>query len=146
MKALSVSPPYASLIAEGTKNLEFRNYEIKYRGDLLICSTADKDFDDIFPTGSALCVVSLVDVKPYNDKMENQARLIFDLIGEDFTEKDKPNGFAWVLENPRIIKPQKIKGKQRIFDLNIEPEYVDVLPENVCEFWEKLGIISLLDD
>ncbi|MDO5015326.1 MAG: ASCH domain-containing protein [Clostridia bacterium] len=146
MKALSVFAPYAVLISDGTKFLEFRSWKTKYRGDLIICSTADKELSDLLPVGQALCVVELVDVVPYSDEMEPQARLLFDITGEEFTEEDKPTGFAWVLENPRIIKPQKIKGQQRIFNLDIEPEFVDINPDNIYEYWEELGIITLSDD
>lgn len=36
MKAITIKQPWATLIAEGYKEYEFRTWKIKYRGDILI--------------------------------------------------------------------------------------------------------------
>ena len=36
MKAITIKQPYATLIAEGLKEYEFRTWKTKYRGDILI--------------------------------------------------------------------------------------------------------------
>ena len=41
MKALSLYQPWASLMAWGEKRIETRSWETLYRGDLLICATAE---------------------------------------------------------------------------------------------------------
>ena len=44
MKVITVKQPYATLIAEGLKKYEFRTWNTKYRGDILIHAgkTVDK--------------------------------------------------------------------------------------------------------
>ena len=36
MKTITIKQPYATLIAEGLKEYEFRTWKTKYRGDILI--------------------------------------------------------------------------------------------------------------
>ncbi len=36
MKVITIKQPFASLIAEGIKEYEFRNWKTKYRGEILI--------------------------------------------------------------------------------------------------------------
>ena len=36
MKAITIKQPYATLIAEGLKEYEFRTWKTKYRGEILI--------------------------------------------------------------------------------------------------------------
>ena len=43
MLALSISPDYALEMLEGLKTTEYRSWQTKHRGDLLICSTAKKN-------------------------------------------------------------------------------------------------------
>lgn len=117
MRALSVQQPYASMIAIGTKKIEFRSWPIEYRGSLLICSSASPKIKapaleeeglpavDL-PAGFALCIVDLVDCRP----------------------RKKQGGYAWFLKNPREIMPFRVKGRQRIFNLEVTPE---PLPEGL---------------
>ena len=42
MKALSIHPEYAMNIIKGLKTVEVRGWTTKYRGDILICATANK--------------------------------------------------------------------------------------------------------
>ncbi len=84
MKALSVQQPWADLIRSKIKTLEIRKWSTEYRGDLLIC--ASKSFDagkfirmgvtvleaeEKFPTGVAICVVRLVNARPYRNTPED---------------------------------------------------------------------------
>jgi predicted transcriptional regulator len=53
MKALSVKPQYAHLIASGKKSIEYRTWKTNHRGPLVIHSSK--------PDGFILCLVELVD-------------------------------------------------------------------------------------
>lgn len=90
LKAISLLQPWATLVAMGVKTIETRSWSTKYRGPLVICSSAaiparvKKQLNDhtdplsrtIFdytgqfaiqlpmPLGQALCVVDLVDCIP----------------------------------------------------------------------------------
>ncbi len=51
MKALSVRGDYIMQMIEGTKKIEYRTWQTKYRGPLLMCSTTKKvtSITGIFP-------------------------------------------------------------------------------------------------
>ena len=81
--ALSVKQPWASLIASGKKSIETRSWSTQYRGPLLICSGQSPDvaalrrfgvvpaeWEDKYPPGVALCVVSLMNVEPMTARDE----------------------------------------------------------------------------
>jgi len=123
MKALSVRQPWAFFLINGEKSIEWRSWQTKHRGDLLICAssrrTAGIDFPDIdpaeikrlMPLGVAIGVVSLVDVHPFGRK---------DISAALMEEIPDPPGFAWMIENPRKIEPFPVKGKLHLFEVDYE--------------------------
>ena len=106
MKALSVRNPYAHYILCGEKEFEFRTWQTDYRGDLLICSSANPKVKNTI-SGHALCVVRLNDVikvtlKNYRD---------FGLERSDVDDKL----YAWQLTDVRGVKPFPVKGKLNFY-------------------------------
>lgn len=95
MKAISIKNPFATQIMRGTKNIEYRTWDTKHRGDLLICSSANPQVPGMM-SGCALCVVELVDTQydPANDVYE------------------------WHLSNVRKIKAFPVKGKLNFFEVD----------------------------
>jgi hypothetical protein len=93
--ALSVRQPHASMIANATKNVEYRTWSTKWRGDLLICASGSvpalRQYGAL-PRGCALAVVTLVDVIEVEPKM-----------------------YAWVLGNVRLMPSIPGKGRQRLW-------------------------------
>lgn len=80
---------------QGTKNIEYRTWDTKYRGDLLICSSANPQVPGTM-SGCALCVVELVDIQ-YDP------------------ERDV---YEWHLDNVRKIKTFPVKGKLNLFEVD----------------------------
>jgi hypothetical protein len=116
---LSVQQPYASFIAQGLKTIEIRKWSTKYRGPIMICSTAfdfDLGNDKYLPGGCALGLVDLVDVRPL--RIEDCEAAVLD--EKDFV-KDL---YAWVLANPRQIQPIPTKGQQRLYKRSFEPVFI----------------------
>ncbi len=101
MYALSVRQPFASQIASGEKDEEYRAYKWSYRGPLVICATKSPKVDSL-PCGVAVCIVEMVDCIECED--------------------DEGTFYAWVLERPRAVKPVSIKGAQRPFKVGPEVE------------------------
>ena len=113
MKALSVHQPFASLIANGEKTIETRKWPTSYRGDLLIVSTQRvyQPNPDL-PLGKALCVVMLYDCVPSTfDHAEAACCRIYD------------GAWSWLLEDIRPIEPFPVRGRQRIYEVEL-PEGV----------------------
>ena len=63
MKVLSIDPEYAMKIAREEKTIECRSWTTKYRGDIIICSSAKKEKGAV--SGHALAVVNLYNVRTY---------------------------------------------------------------------------------
>ena len=71
MKVLTIKQPWATLIMQGDKRFEFRSWQTKYRGDLLIHAGKGIDKEALkrlskyipkdMPTGKILGKVKLVD-------------------------------------------------------------------------------------
>lgn len=145
MKALSLWQPHASLMAENLKKIETRSWGTNYRGELLICSTANTPkwamedaFDDPIlyramaehallptnrlPAGRILAVCTLVDcVKITREFAARLSSLEFSAGNYE------PGRFAWVTVNIRKLKESiPVKGHQGLF-------FVDVDEEALCQ-------------
>ena len=101
MKALSIHPYYAILIFNKEKKEEYRNWQTDYRGPLLICASQYNDGPDM-PRGVAIGTVDLVDIVP---------------------AKNGESKFAWILKNPRYIKPVPVKGRLHLYDVDVPLQY-----------------------
>lgn len=93
MKALSVRGDYVLDMIAGKKKIEYRTWYTKYRGDLLMCSTAKKVAGAV--PGYALCVVHLDSV--------------------EYCEED--DFYHWNISNVRVIKPIHVKGQLKLFNV-----------------------------
>lgn len=101
-------------IVKGLKTVEVRTWTTRYRGDLLICATAKKGKGLI--SGHALGVVTLADVVPMKREHAKAAMVNPYAYWGDC--------YAWILENPRPIKPFPMKGKLSLWECSHELEYL----------------------
>jgi len=125
VKALSLLPEWAASICDGLKTVEWRTWKTDYRGELLICASSRKLKGLI--SGYALCMVNLVDVVPFTKKHLNGALM---------DEMPEPAGYAWIIDNVRLIKPFPYKGKLHLYD--VDASLVEVLsPVNTKEADEE---------
>ena len=108
LKALSVKQPYASMIAQGSKTIETRNWPTEYRGDLLIVSCKKPEIPG-FLSGKALCIARLVDCRRMLVEDEGPARCQW-----------YRSACSWVLEDIRLIQPFSVRGHQGIYEVEIE--------------------------
>ena len=115
MKALSLWQPWASLIYDGRKTIETRQWELVYRGPLAIHAAqhVEKDACKIFgynwrtiPRGAILCIVSVQGCVRFP-----HALAVPDRYG-DFTE-GRFGIFMTMLE--KFPVPIPAKGKQGIW-------------------------------
>lgn len=118
MKALSVRNPWAHMIMVGEKEFEFRTWQTDYRGDLLICSSANPKIKNTI-CGHALCVVKLHEV--YEVTKDNYKD--FGLEKSDISDGGKL--YAWQLIDVRVIKPFPVKGKLNFF--NVDDELIEII-------------------
>lgn len=118
MKAISIRNPWATDILNGIKIYEYRTWQTKHRGDLLICSSANPKIKGMLG-GHALAVVNLADIIEITTD---------NYISFDLEEKPRPGEklFAWYLTDLRAVKPFKVKGKLNFYEVdNNLIEYVN---------------------
>ena len=94
MKALSVRGDYIMQMIKGTKKIEYRTWQTKYRGPLLMCSTTKKVAGAA--PGYAVCVVNLKSIE-----------------WSDFDEE-----FHWNIELKDLIEPVPVKGQLKLFNVD----------------------------
>lgn len=110
MKALSVRGDYVMDMIAGKKKIEYRTWYTKYRGLLLMCSTAKKVAGAA--PGYATCVVNLKSIEYV-----------------DFDEC-----YHWNIELLNVIKPLHVKGQLKLF--NFADELIKPISKE--EFNEKI--------
>ena len=93
MKALSVRGDYVMDMITGKKKIEYRTWQIKYRGPLLMCSTTKKVAGAA--PGYALCVVNLKSIEYV----------------------DAEDCYYWYIELQNVIKPIHVKGQLKLFNV-----------------------------
>lgn len=147
-RALTVKQPYANdLVTEeykdengivyAKKTIEVRSRNTPYRGDVLICSSANPVFPGM-ESGVTLGLVELYDVKP-----------IKDFTQEDWENtripKDKrakiTKGYGWMMRNPRRVVEMPIKGQLGIYNLVYTKDVIIEYPRKVVldkKSWERM--------
>jgi len=95
MKALTIKPFWAHLIAEGQKCFEFRDWATEYRGPLLIHAGT--------PEFAIVCQVDLIGCIPTQGLKVTHH-------GWDWQR------YAWILRDPKPLNIQRIKGRPGIWE------------------------------
>ena len=125
MKAITIKQPFATLIAEGLKEYEFRTWKTNYRGDILIHAgnTSDKEamkrFEHLnldYPLGCIIAKASLTDCVEIDETMKDVLRKKNYVIYEGTTESDNWHGYGFKLENICKISPIPTNGKLSLWD------------------------------
>lgn len=125
MKVLTIKQPFASLIASGLKEYEFRTWRTKYRGKVLIHAGLNVDkkameyFKDLnleYPLGCIIAKVNLTDCIPIDEEaraiLKEKNSLVYASIIKHLDWKE----YGFKLENVKKIKPIYIKGKLSFWD------------------------------
>lgn len=120
MKVLTIKQPFASLIAEGYKEYEFRTWKTKYRGELLIHAGKGIDKKAMekfkylnldYPKGCIIAKVTLTDCIKIDDEARQMLEEKHSKVYENIISKKDYNGYGFKLENVEKIKPIKTNGK-----------------------------------
>ncbi len=123
MKAITISQPFASLIASGEKFVENRTWPTNYRGPLAIhagkgtqylCRESLADY----PTG---CVIAVANLVACVSREDLRSRGHGDLIGSRFVvdinrHKHTEGPWCWILEDVRPVEPVPVTGKQGLWN------------------------------
>ena len=124
MKVLTIKQPWASLIIQGYKRFEFRSWQTKYRGELLIhagkgidketVKRLEKYIPENIPLGKIIGKVKLVDCI----KMSPEFKEILLKENKDiYTDSSFKENYGWQLENVEVFDdPIEAKGKLSLWE------------------------------
>lgn len=125
MKVITIKQPFASLIAAGIKEYEFRTWKTKYRGEILIHAGKDIDkkamekfkcYNLEYPSGCIIAKAKITDCV----KIDEEARKILNtknsLVYSSIVKHTEWEGYGFKLESVKIIKPIEINGKLSLWD------------------------------
>lgn len=120
MKVLTIKQPFASLIAEGIKEYEFRTWKTKYRGEILIHAgkgvdkKAMKKYEHLNLEYPIVCIIAkcnLDDCVFIDDNMRIFLQKKNPLVYSNVINNYDWNGYGFLLSNVQKIDPIFIKGK-----------------------------------
>lgn len=145
MKALSIQPYYATMIALGFKWIELRSWKTDYRGWILICASKaiNKEEKATLMNGHAVAIAELTDVRPYDDKTDREDALLYD--DESF------EGYSWIFNRMIPVKPFPVKGQLRLFEVDCEIDDLEAIeldyssekfPYDLLSWWKENGFIE----
>ena len=125
MKVLTIKQPFATLIAEGYKEYEFRTWKTKYRGELLIHAGIGIDKKAMekykhlnleYPSGCIIAKVNLTDCIEINEESRKMLKAKKSIVYDSVIKHTDWKGYGFKLENIKKINPIPIKGKLSFWD------------------------------
>ena len=154
MRALTVCQPYATLILEGSKRVENRTWETKYRGRMYIHAGRDRSWLSIqdrdgvewemaadrpvdrLPFGAVVGMATLVDCVPMDEIEAGKYDEKYPWLS---THEHAIGPWCWIFaERPTPLGPWPWKGRQGLFDINpIELERIASRVPAAVELAEK---------
>ena len=126
MKVITIKQPFATLIAEGLKEYEFRTWKTKFRGEILIHAGKGIDKKAMerykhlnldYPSGKIIAKATITDCVYVDDKLKEELQEKNPLVYYGTLQKDSNwDGYGFKLENIEKIEPIEIKGKLSLWD------------------------------
>ena len=125
MKVLTIKQPFATLIAEGYKEYEFRTWKTKYRGEFLIHAGIGVDKKAMgkykhlnleYPSGCIIAKVTLTDCIKINDESRKMLKEKNNIVYDHIIKHTDWKGYGFKMENIKKINPIPIKGKLSFWD------------------------------
>lgn len=128
IKAITISQPFASLIASGEKWIENRTWPTAYRGPLAIHAGKGKQYLDrheliTYPTGCVIAIAKLVacvDIRDIRSKVGAERKCIVPGTNKFWSElqnhKHAEGPLCWVLEDVVPIEHVTINGAQGLWN------------------------------
>ncbi|MDD2391996.1 MAG: ASCH domain-containing protein [Bacilli bacterium] len=120
MKVITVKQPFATLIAEGLKEYEFRTWKTKFRGEILIHAgkgidhKAMKRYEHLnldYPLGCIIAKAKVTDCLYVDDDMVNMLKDSDPLVYYGVINDPAFDGYGFKLEGVEKIDPIVINGQ-----------------------------------
>lgn len=128
MKVLTIKQPWATLIMQGDKRFEFRSWQTKYRGDLLIHAGKGIDKEamkrlvkylpDEIPLGKILGKVTLVDCIRMCPEFKE---MLLKENSDIYTKSSFSENYGWKVENVQVFdEPIEANGHLSLWEYDID--------------------------
>ena len=128
MKVLTIKQPWATLIMQGNKRFEFRSWQTKYRGELLIHAGKGIDKEAVkrlanylpkeLPQSKILGKVTLVDCIKMTPEFKEE---LLKENNEIYTKSSFHENYGWQLEDVNVFnEPIDAKGHLSLWDYDLE--------------------------
>ena len=127
MKAITIKQPWATLIAEGYKEYEFRSWKTKYRGDILIHAGKGIDkkamgrFKHLgleYPAGQIIAKATITDCIYVDEEFAQKLYQKDSNVYKSLINNKDRDSYGFKLENVKKISPIEVKGKLSLWDYN----------------------------
>ena len=125
MKVITIKQPFATLIAEGFKEYEFRTWRTKYRGEILIHAGKGIDKEAMeryrylhleYPRGCIIAKAMITDCIKIDDDVREMLKQKNPSIYSSIIRHTDWNGYGFKLENIVKINPVPVNGKLSLWD------------------------------
>ena len=127
MKVLTIKQPWATLIMQGDKRFEFRSWQTKYRGDLLIHAGKGIDKEAMkrlakylpaeLPYGKILGKVKLVDCIKMSPEFK---QLLLKENSDIYTKSSFQENYGWQVADVQIFeKSIEAKGHLSLWEYDL---------------------------
>ncbi|MGM9834412.1 MAG: ASCH domain-containing protein [Bacilli bacterium] len=134
MKVITIKQPWASLIANGYKDYEFRTWKTKYRGEVLIHAgkSIDKDvlkrFEHLnldYPCGCIIAKAIITDCIFINDEIRDELAKKDNIVYKSIINNKEWKGYGFKLDDIHKIKPIPINGQLSFWNYDDKIEVLD---------------------
>lgn len=131
MKVITIKQPFASLIAEGLKEYEFRTWKTRYRGEFLIHAgksidrKAMKKFECYnldYPTGCIIAKAKLTDCIAVGEEERKMLKHKNALVYSGVIKNRDWHGFGFKVEEVEKIDPIFVNGKLSFWEYDYKEE------------------------
>ena len=127
MKVLTIKQPWATLIMQGHKRFEFRSWQTKYRGELLIHAGKGIDKEAMkrlakylpeeLPYGKILGKVKLVDCIKMSPEFKE---LLLKENSDIYTKSSFKENYGWQVSDVEVFKdPIEAKGHLSLWEYDL---------------------------
>ena len=125
MKVITIKQPFATLIAKGYKEYEFRTWKTKYHGDILIHAGKGIDKEAMkryaylnldYPSGCIIARGKITDCLVVDKDLKNilknskDSKIYYGVLEKPY------EGYAFKIEDIKEINPIYVNGKLSLWD------------------------------
>lgn len=125
MKVITIKQPFATLIAEGLKEYEFRTWKTNYRGPIFIHAgkgidkKAMKRYEHLhldYPSGCIIAECELIDCIKIDNEVRNKLKEKNKEIYASIIKHTEWDGYGFQLDKVKKISPIPISGKLSLWE------------------------------